>query len=56
MFQIIGVDGSGRIILKRMTLSSAIKKAKELIDRNYTDVKIVSPNDEIYLPKEFDLL
>ena len=56
MFQIIGSDGSGRIILKRMTLESAIKKARELIARNYTDVQVLDPRGEVILPKQFDYM
>ena len=56
MFEITGIDASGRVNLKRMTLESAVRKAEELLAEKYRDVQITGPDGQVYLPKQFHYL
>jgi hypothetical protein len=55
-FLISGNNGFGRVNLGRDTTAGALKKAKELLQEGYMDVRIRTPRGEILLPDEFDKL
>lgn len=46
----------GRITLGRRTAADALKKAKELLERGYMDVRICTPRGQILMSNEFDQL
>ena len=46
----------GRITLGRPTAAEALKKAKDLLERGYMDVRICTPRGLILLSDEFDQL
>ncbi len=48
MFEISGLDTSGSVKLKRMSLPAALKKARELIEDGCWDVHIIDPDGRIY--------
>ncbi len=58
MYEISASNDSGRIVFKRMTVMSAVKKAQELIEAKYWDVQIVDPKGHVYLylPNQFSHL
>lgn len=56
MYEISASNDSGRVVLKRMTAASAVKKAQELIEAKYRDVQIVDPKGHVYLPNQFSYL
>jgi hypothetical protein len=51
-----GNNGAGRINLSRDTAAAALKKARELLQEGYMDVRICTPRGQILLPDEFDQL
>jgi hypothetical protein len=51
-----GNNGAGRINLSRDTAAAALKKARELLQEGYMDVRICTPRGQILLPDEFDKL
>jgi hypothetical protein len=55
-FLISGNNGFGRVNLGRDTPAGALKKAKELLQEGYMDVKISTPLGQILLPDQFDQL
>lgn len=55
-FLISGNNGLGRVNLGRDTPAGALKKAKELLQEGYLDVKICTPRGQVLLSDEFDRL
>jgi hypothetical protein len=55
-FLISGNNGFGRVNLGRDTPAGALKKAKELLQEGYMDVKICTPRGQVLLSDEFDRL
>jgi hypothetical protein len=55
-FLISGNNGFGRVNLGRDTSAGALKKAKELLQEGYMDVKICTPRGQVLLSDEFDRL
>ena len=53
-FLISGRDRSGYISLGRTTTAAALKKARELLQDGYFDVRICTPQGRILLSEEFD--
>ncbi|MCK1542169.1 hypothetical protein IVA98_27705 [Bradyrhizobium sp. 160] len=53
-FLISGRDQSGHISLGRATTAAALKKARELLQEGYFDVRICTPQGRILLSEEFD--
>ncbi|MDA9410615.1 hypothetical protein [Bradyrhizobium sp. CCBAU 45384] len=51
-----GQNGAGRVNLSRDTVAAALKKARELLQEGYMDVRICTPRGQILLPDEFDKL
>jgi len=49
-------DVSGSVNLGRDTAEAALKKARELIQEGYLDVRICTPRGLLLLPEEFDQL
>ncbi|MHC2279329.1 hypothetical protein ACVME8_005972 [Bradyrhizobium diazoefficiens] len=47
-------DQSGYVSLGRTTTASALKKARELLQEGYLDVRICTPQGRILLSDEFD--
>ena len=55
-YLISGNNQFGRVNLGRMTSAAALKKAKELVQEGYMDVKICTPRGQVLLSDEFDQL
>ena len=55
-YLIAGNDQFGRVNLGRATAAAALKKAKELLQEGYLDVRICTPRGQILLSDEFDQL
>jgi hypothetical protein len=55
-YLVSGNDQSGRVNLGRSTAASARKKARELVEQGYMDVRICTPRGHILMPDEFDQL
>jgi hypothetical protein len=55
-YLVSGNDRSGRVNLGRPTAAAAMKKARELIEQGYLDVRICTPRGQILMPDEFDRL
>jgi hypothetical protein len=53
-YLISGNDRYGRVSVSRAAAASAVKKARELVQEGYMDVKISTPRGRILLPDEFD--
>ena len=51
-----GSNRFGRVNLSRAEAAAALKKAKELLQEGYLDVRISTPRGRILLPDEFDQL
>ncbi len=51
-----GDNGAGRVNLSRDTAAAALKKARELLQEGYLDVRICTPRGQILMPEEFDQL
>ena len=47
-------DRSGYVSLGRTTTAVALKKARELLQEGYVDVRICTPQGRILLSDEFD--
>jgi hypothetical protein len=55
-YLISGNNGFGRVNLGRDTAVAALKKAKELLQDGYMDVRICTPRGQVLLSDEFDRL
>jgi hypothetical protein len=55
-YLISGNNGFGRVNLGRDTATAALKKAKELLQEGYMDVRISTPRGQVLLSDEFDQL
>jgi hypothetical protein len=55
-YLVSGNDPFGRVNLGRLTAASAMKKARELVEQGYLDVRICTPRGQILLSDEFDQL
>jgi len=55
-YLVSGNDQSARVNLGRATSASAVKKARELVEQGYVDVRICTPRGQILMPDEFDQL
>lgn len=55
-YLISGNNGFGRVNLGRDTAAAALKKAKELLQEGYMDVRISTPRGQVLLSDEFDQL
>ncbi|MFB9269243.1 hypothetical protein ACFFWD_40070 [Bradyrhizobium erythrophlei] len=42
--------------LARITAAAALRKARQLLQQGYTDVRICTPRGQVLLPDEFDRL
>ena len=47
-------DRSGYVSLGRTTTAAALKKARELLQEGYVDVRICTPQGRVLLSDEFD--
>jgi hypothetical protein len=57
LYYLIGGNNRfGRVNLSRAAAGAAVKKAKELLQDGYLDVRISTPEGRILLPDEFDQL
>ena len=55
-YLISGNNQFGRVNLSRTAAGAAVKKAKELLQDGYLDVRISTPRGRILLSDEFDQL
>ena len=55
-YLISGNNQFGRVNLSRVAAEAAVKKAKELLQDGYFDVRISTPRGRILLSDEFDQL
>jgi hypothetical protein len=55
-YLISGNNQFGRVNLSRAASGAAVKKAKELLQEGYLDVRISTPRGRILLSDEFDQL
>jgi hypothetical protein len=55
-FLISGRDQFGDVRLGRSTAVAALKKARELLQEGYLDVRICTPRGRVLLPEEFEEL
>ncbi len=55
-YLISGNNRFGRVNLGRASSVAALKKAKELLQEGYMDVRISTPGGQILLPDEFKQL
>jgi len=55
-YLISGNNQFGRVNLGRATAMAALKKAKELLQEGYMDVKICTPRGQVLRSDEFDHL
>ncbi|WP_441236695.1 hypothetical protein [Bradyrhizobium sp. 930_D9_N1_4] len=53
-YLVSGRDQSGYVSLSRDTTAAALKKARELLQEGYIDVRICTPQGRILLSDEFD--
>jgi hypothetical protein len=53
-YLVSGRDQSGYFSLGRATTAAALKKARELLQEGYSDVRICTPQGRILLSDEFD--
>jgi hypothetical protein len=53
-YLISGNDECGRVNLGRDTAAEALKKARELLQEGYLDVRICTPRGQVLLSDEFD--
>ncbi|MET4388928.1 hypothetical protein ABIB73_004693 [Bradyrhizobium sp. F1.4.3] len=53
-YLVSGRDQSGYVSLGRTTTAAALKKAKELLQEGYIDVRICTPQGRILESDEFD--
>jgi hypothetical protein len=55
-YLVSGNNQFGRINLGRPTAAEALKKAKELLEQGYMDVRICTPRGQMLLSDAFDQL
>jgi hypothetical protein len=55
-YLVSGNNQFGRVTLGRPTAGQALKKAKELLEQGYLDVRICTPRGQMLLSGEFDQL
>ena len=55
-YLISGNNQFGRVNLSRAAAGAAVRKAKELLQEGYLDVRISTPRGRIVLSDEFDQL
>ena len=55
-YLISGNNQLGRVNLSRAAAGAAVKKAKELLQEGYLDVRISTPRGRVLLSDEFDQL
>ncbi|WP_291706477.1 hypothetical protein [Bradyrhizobium sp.] len=55
-YLVSGNNHFGRVSVGRPTAVEALKKAKDLLERGYMDVRICTPRGKILLSNEFDQL
>jgi hypothetical protein len=55
-YLISGSNRFGRVNLSRATAAAAVKKAKELVQEGYMEVRISTPRGRVLLSDEFDQL
>jgi len=53
-YLVSGKNEFGRVNLGSLTATAALKNAKELLERGYTDVRICTPRGQILRSDEFD--
>ncbi|MEH2486022.1 hypothetical protein [Bradyrhizobium sp. AZCC 2230] len=53
-YLVSGRDQGGYVSLARATTDAALKKARELLQEGYIDVRICTPQGRILLSDEFD--
>ena len=53
-YLVSGRDQSGYVSLGRTTTATALKKARELLQEGYIDVRVCTPQGRIVLSDEFD--
>ncbi|MDE5441740.1 hypothetical protein GWG65_09820 [Bradyrhizobium sp. CSA207] len=53
-YLVSGDHEGGRVSLGRATTAAALKKARELVQEGYLDVRICTPQGRLLLPDEFD--
>jgi hypothetical protein len=53
-YLVSGRDQGGYVSLSRDTTSAALKKARELLQEGYLDVRICTPQGRLLLSDEFD--
>jgi hypothetical protein len=53
-YLVSGRDQSGYVSLGRATTATALKKARELLQEGYIDVRVCTPQGRILLSDEFD--
>ncbi|TYL94205.1 hypothetical protein FXB40_20245 [Bradyrhizobium rifense] len=53
-YLVSGRDQGGYVSLARATTDAALKKARELLQEGYVDVRICTPQGRILLSDEFD--
>ena len=53
-YLVSGRDQGGYVSLGRTTTAAALKKAKELLQEGYIDVRVCTPQGRILLSDEFD--
>ena len=53
-YLVSGRDQSGYVSLGRTTTATAVKKARELLQEGYIDVRVCTPQGRIVLSDEFD--
>jgi hypothetical protein len=55
-FLVSGNNQFGRLTLGRTTAAQALKKAQELLELGYMDVRVCTPRGQILQSDEFDQL
>jgi hypothetical protein len=55
-YLISGTDQFGRVNLGRVSAVAALKKARELLQEGYMDVRICTPRGQVLLSDQFDQL
>jgi hypothetical protein len=53
-YLVSGRDQSGYVSLGRTTTADALKKARELLQDGYLDVRVCTPQGRVLLSDEFD--
>ena len=55
-YLISGTNPCGRVNLGRGTAAAALKKARELLQEGYLDVRISTPRGQVLSPEDFNQL